>query len=51
MINILFKKLNIEEQIHLKHLWEKYEAGSFEHGLDLKSGNCRNLESRRMYFI
>ena len=52
---ILFKKLNSDEQIHLRHLWEKYEAGSFEHGLDFEvrehQENIRNLKNYLISYL
>jgi hypothetical protein len=32
----VFDKFTIEEQIHLKHKWEKWGLGSFEHGLQFE---------------
>jgi len=52
---ILDQKLNKDKQIHLRHLWEKYEAGSFEHGLDFEvrkhQENIRNLKNYLISYL
>lgn len=52
---ILFESLDLDEQLHLRKLWEKYGAGSFEHGLDFdvreKQEKINNLKNYLIKYL
>jgi hypothetical protein len=49
---IIFTSFTIEQQIRLKNCWEKWQIGSFEHGLDFdERPQKENIKSLRNYLM